>query len=136
MAYIEVFLFLLLAVAVITDLRSDKIPNWLILIGSIVGIWMTDHFFKSISVFIFIILIFFPLFRIGALGAGDVKSIAMISFYLTLAQLLEAVFYAFLLASAFSVCKILYYRSFQQRKIHLALPIFLGVLISIGGSYL
>lgn len=138
MTNIVILLFLLLSVAVITDHRSDKIPNLLIIVGMVIGIVTTNHFFESISSFLFIILIFFPLFCIGALGAGDIKCIAMISFYLTQQQLLWAVFYTFLLASVFSVCKIIFYRSFEVRKskVHLAVPILLGTLISVGGTYL
>lgn len=135
---IVILLFLLLAAAVVTDLRSNRIPNWLIIMGLIMGIATTNHFIESISVFIFIILIFFPAFTIGALGAGDIKCIAMISFYLTRQEMLWALFYTFLTAAGYSVCKILYYRSFQVRKskVRLAVFLFAGTLISVGGTYL
>jgi len=135
---IVVLLFLLLAVAVITDLCSNKIPNPLIIAGVIIGIITTNHLFESIFVFIFCILIFFPAFKIGALGAGDIKCIAMMSFYLTRHELLWALFYTFLTAAIYSICKILYYRSFQIRKskIRLAFFLFIGTLISVGGTYL
>ena len=138
MTAIEAFLILLLAIAVITDLRSDKIPNLLILTGMAVGMVTTNHLLESISNFVFIILIFFPLFRIGALGAGDIKCIAMMSFYLTGGQLLWALFCSFLVAAAYSIWKILCYRSLEVRKskIHLAVPLLLGTLISVGGTYL
>jgi len=135
---IVILLFLLLAAAVVTDLRSNRIPNWLIIMGLIMGIATTNHFIESISVFIFIILIFFPAFTIGALGAGDIKCIAMMSFYLTRQEMLWALFYTFLTAAGYSVCKILYYRSFQvrKRKVRLAVFLFAGTLISVGGTYL
>ena len=135
---IVILLFLLLALAVITDLRSNRIPNWLIVIGLVMGIVTTNHFVESISVFIFIILIFFPAFKIGALGAGDIKCIAVMSFYLTPQQMLWTLFYAFLTAAGYAVCKILYYRSLQVRKskIRLALFLFVGTFISVGGTYL
>ena len=138
MTNIVILLYLLLAVAVITDLRSNKIPNLLVLTGTVIGIITTNHFIESISVFIFIILIFFPAFKIGALGAGDIKCIAMMSFYVTRQELLWALFYAFLAAAGYSVCKILYYRSFQVRKskVRLAFFLFVGTLISMGGTYL
>ena len=138
MTAIDVFLFLLLAAAVITDLRSDKIPNWLIIIGLVVGIRRTDLFIKNIFICIFIILIFFPVFRVGALGAGDIKCFAMLSFYLTFSQLIAAVFFTFIFAAIFSICRIIHDHSFLsgKKKVHLALPIFLGVFISFGGTYL
>lgn len=135
---IVILLFLLLAVAVFTDLRSNKIPNQLIIIGLVFGITTTDQFIESISVFLFIILIFFPAFKIRALGAGDIKCMAMMSFYLTRQELLWALFYAFFLAAGCSVCKIFYYRTLQVRKskVRLAFFLFLGALISVGGTYL
>ena len=135
---IVVLLFLLLAVAVVMDLRSSKIPNLLIITGLVLGLITTNHIIESISVSLFIILIFFPAFKIGALGAGDIKCIAMMSFYLTRYELLWAMFYAFLTAAVYSICKIVYYRSFQIRKskVRLAFFLFMGTLISVGGTYL
>ena len=120
------------------DLRSNKIPNLLIVFGMIIGIVTTNHLFESISVFVFCILIFFPAFKIGALGAGDIKCIAMMSFYLTRQELLWALFYAFLSAVGYSACKIIYYRTLQIRKTKVRLAFFLlvGALISVGGTYL
>lgn len=137
MTGIDVFLLLLLAIAVITDMQSSRIPNGLVLTGLAVGIWTTNYLSRSISICIFSILIFFPLFLIGALGAGDIKCMAMMSFYLSPQQLLMAIFYAFLTAAVFSIYKMLRSRLIQRKnKIQLALPIFLGVLISVGGTYL
>lgn len=138
MTYIVSLLLLLLAVAVITDLRSNKIPNLLIVIGLVIGIVTTNHFFSSISIFVLSILIFFPAYKIGALGAGDIKCIAMMSFYLTQQELLWTLFYSFLTAAGYAVCKMAYYRSYQMRenKIRLAFFLFLGTLISVGGAYL
>ena len=137
MTGIEFFLLLLLAIAVITDTLSSRIPNGLILIGLAAGIWTTNHLSKSISIFIFSILIFFPLFLFGALGAGDIKCLAMMSFYLLPEQLLMTMFYTFLLATLLSIFKMLKNRTFSKKiKIQLALPMFFGVLISVGGTYL
>lgn len=119
-------------------MQTGKIPNWLILFGLTVGIWMTDHFIQNILLVLLIILIFFPLFCIGAIGAGDVKAIAVLCFYLQAEQLISAIFYALILGAAYGICKMLHQYSFSQKnnKIHLAPFICLGVLISIGGTYL
>lgn len=137
MTGIEFFLLLLLAIAVITDTLSSRIPNILILIGLAAGIWTTNHLSRSISICIFSILIFFPLFLVGALGAGDIKCLAMMSFYLLPEQLLMTTFYTFLLAAIFSIFKMIKIHIFSKKlKVQLALPMFLGVLISVGGTYL
>lgn len=138
MTNIEVCLFLFLAVAVITDLKSNRIPNWLLLIGLVVGLLTTEHLIESILGSFLIILIFFPLFRLGVLGAGDIKCMAMISLYLTQQRLWSALVYTFLLAAGIAVYYIFhsYYFHVSKKKVHLAVPIFLGTLISVGGAYL
>jgi len=135
---IAIVLLLLLAVAVVTDLKSNKIPNLLTVSGMVLGLITTNHFIESISLFLFIILIFFPAFTIGALGAGDIKCIAMMSFYLTRQELLLTLFYAFLAAAGYGVCKMVYYKSLDSRKSRIRLAFFLlvGTLISVGGTYL
>lgn len=135
---IVILLLLLLAIAVITDLCSNKIPNLLIVTGLVIGMITSNHFIENISVSLFIILIFFPVFKIGALGAGDIKCIAMMSFYITRQELMWALFYTFLTAAVYSVGKIVYYHSFQIRKskVRLAFFLFMGTLISVGGTYL
>ena len=137
MTDIVFILLLLLAIAVITDTSGSRIPNSLILIGLAAGIWTTNHLSKSISICIFSILIFSPLFLVGALGAGDIKCLAMMSFYLLPEQLLMTTFYTFLLAALFSIYALFKKRIFSRKcKIQLALPMFFGVLISVGGTYL
>lgn len=138
MTDIVILLFLLLAVAVVTDLYSNKIPNLLIITGLVMGIITTNHFIENISVSLLIILIFFPAFKIGALGAGDIKCIAMMSFYMSRQELLWALFYTFLTAAVYSVGKIVYYHSLhiRKRKVRLAFFLFVGTLISVGGTYL
>lgn len=121
-----------------TDIQTGKIPNWLILSGLAVGIWTTDYFFQDILLVLFTILIFLPFFLLGTIGAGDIKAIAVLCFYLTAEQLAVAVFYAFLLGAVYGIYKSLRTRFVFQgmNKIPLAPFICLGVLISIGGTYL
>ena len=78
-----VFLVILLFVAVFTDFRSGKIPNLLILMGSMAGIVMGQQVCCHVLQALFVILLFFPFYLIRALGAGDIKCIAMSSLYLT-----------------------------------------------------
>lgn len=150
-------------------MHSDKIPNWLIVVGIFVGTMTTNDFLGSILSFFVVCLCFFPFFAIGALGAGDIKCIAMTGFYLHADQLVKAIFYIFTIAAVFSLLKIIsnkflqekiahffsyLWRSFRSRTffpyetefsdnetinnhtIHLALPIFLGVFLSVGGTFL
>lgn len=138
-----IFLVILLSVAVFTDYKTGKIPNLLIIVGSITGIAVgqppSDYLLRAIL----IILLFFPFYLIKALGAGDIKCFSMIALYLDTEQLLSAILYTFLIAALWSVFIILinYFpkkeiKSLRCITIHLAFPILMGVLISIGGDLL
>ena len=166
MRQITVFLYILLLIAVCTDLKKGKIPNYIIIIGITTGIFTTDNLTESMIQSILITLILFPLFSIKALGAGDIKCIAMTGFYLDTGQFIKSIQICFIIAGIFSFLKIfqiICQKSFREKiyhfffclkffligqknllfetlspdtspntknTIHLALPIFLGVLIS------
>ncbi len=59
---------------------------------------MGDNLLEKIPIAILIILSLFPFYQIGAIGAGDIKCLAMINFYLTFDQFLKAVFFSFFIA--------------------------------------
>ncbi|HWZ48645.1 MAG TPA: A24 family peptidase [Herbaspirillum sp.] len=78
-------IFLLLTAAVV-DYRSHRIPNWLVLSGMLFGViynlafppfphvnvlWPLEGMVMGFSVFL-------PLYLLGAMGAGDVKLMAMV----------------------------------------------------------
>lgn len=136
-----IFLVILLSVAVFTDWKSGRIPNFLILIGIVAGILTGQPPGNRIPGAIFVIIIFFPFYLMRALGAGDIKCIACVFLYLTTEQFLSMILYTFLTAAVMSVLKIIYLR-FQNREdislhtltIHLAFPILAGVLLSTGGD--
>ena len=138
-----IFLLILLLAAVFTDWKMEKIPNLLILTGSIAGIVLGQPPGKRILQALFVIVFFFPFYWLRALGAGDIKCIAMTTLYLTADQLLSTVLYTFLTAAVVSVLKMIRMK-FQKKEIkslrcltiHLAFPIFTGVLISTGGDLL
>lgn len=165
---IVVFLCTLLLISVYTDLKSDRIPNELIVIGIIGGflsIQSWDMFWTRLFQVLVIFLLLFPFFSVGLMGAGDIKCICMTGMYFDTGQFASAIAYSFFIAAFFSLCKwiqsycskeriahfLIYlrhsflcrnlfpYESENRNKnttIHLALPIFLGVLTSIGGTYL
>ncbi len=78
-----------LAVASVTDLRDRTVPNWLsataMTAGASLSILTGDLFLRLpvyISTILFVLLIAYVLFRIGALGGGDAKillAVAIIS---------------------------------------------------------
>lgn len=104
---------------------------------------MTEHLSDSILRAVFVMIVFFPFYLVKALGAGDIKCIAMVSLYLTSGQLWQTILFTFLIAAVLSMIKIIHVKFRYKNKtalhnltIHLAFPIFMGVLLSIGGDLL
>ena len=143
MTKIVAFLYGILLVSVFTDTIKGKIPNRLILIGSIVGILGTHELWSQLIQAFAVFLLLFTFFAGGVIGAGDVKCICMIGLYLEQELYITSILSSFFIAALFSVFILLQDLIFTKSKalqrkhtIHLALPIFLGVLISTGGTYL
>jgi prepilin peptidase CpaA len=83
-------LFLLLLVAAVYDARTRRIPNWLTVSGAIYGIAYVTAFppvmhgtiLFPLGGLIVGFLIFLPLYLVRAMGAGDVKLLAMAGAFL------------------------------------------------------
>ncbi len=83
-------LFLLLVMASISDYRIYKIPNWLTLGGVVFGLaYNTVFSFRSHGGFLWALgglslgfVIMLPLYALKAMGAGDVKLMAMVGSFL------------------------------------------------------
>lgn len=164
-------LCLLLAIACRYDYRKRRIPNRLILIMLIVG-WVYVLFSGGAGeVILFpakstcVMLLLYPLFKIGALGAGDVKLYGVCAGYLPPGKFLYFLFFSLLFAAVFSLIKMLKERNAAERiaylceymtevvlsgnirmyiedekerraaGICLAGPIFCSILLCLGGVY-
>jgi prepilin peptidase CpaA len=88
--------FVVLIIATFTDLRSRRIPNWLVLpflvAGLIVPAWLHgwSGFGQSMEGFGLGALIYSILFWLGGMGMGDVKLVAAIGAWIGPSQLLLA----------------------------------------------
>lgn len=87
-------LYFLLALVVLQDCRTRRIPNKIVIPGAIAAIFMHTFlpsgsgffgepfgglgFFGSVGGFATGLLLFFPIYALRAMGAGDVKMLAMI----------------------------------------------------------
>src|SRR5690348_13114929 len=75
----KIALVLLVLTAAFWDLRWRKIPNWLVLSGLIVGFALNGFLFEWQGVKLAALglgiafAVYFPLYLIRAMGAGDVK---------------------------------------------------------------
>ncbi len=76
---VQIMLLLLVSVAAVFDVRSRRIPNWLVLTGLVLGValntilsgWSGTK--SSLGGAGLAFLIYFPLYLLRAMGAGDVK---------------------------------------------------------------
>jgi prepilin peptidase CpaA len=75
----QVLLLLLVLSAGLSDLRSRRIPNWLVLAGLLLGIGLNTFLYGTAGLWIALkgaglaLAIYFPLFALRAMGAGDAK---------------------------------------------------------------
>lgn len=76
---VKVLLTVLVIVAAIYDIRSRRIPNWLVTAGTVVGVALNGFLFEFDGVRLSLLgiglalLVYIPLFALRAMGAGDVK---------------------------------------------------------------
>lgn len=81
---LQVVLLLLVGVTAIYDLRFRRIPNWTVLAGLVLGIGLNAFLFEWAGVRTSLLglglafAIYFPLYLLRGMGAGDVKLMAAV----------------------------------------------------------
>ena len=74
----------MVAIAAVYDIRFRRIPNWLVLTGLVLGLGLNTFLFRwpgaraSLLGIGLAFLIYFPLYLLRGMGAGDVKLMAAI----------------------------------------------------------
>lgn len=123
----------------LTDIKSGKIYNKIIIPGFFLGLLyclaeggvygLTAGLLRSLMFF----AVMFPLYYfVKGLGAGDVKLFMALAPYLTFDECVSLTVLSFFLAGGIAVAKLIIKR-FRARTIHFALPVFLGLIIIMGG---
>lgn len=162
---------ILLLFVCISDCKSAKIPNFLIILIFITGLICRcrSEAYMGLVTYVkgclLIFLITYPLFKIGAVGAGDVKLFAVTSGYLSGREILCFMIYTLLFSAFLAVIKILRERNGRERLnyffsyvtevarqgkfslycqddskkehagIYISIPVFLSILLHMGGVY-
>ena len=88
---ILVVLVLLLSAAAVSDFYRGKIPNILIVIGCCYGmvrLLYHQDILRALPGIIFPVTVLFPLYKIGTIGAGDIKLLSMLGFYFSFMETL------------------------------------------------
>lgn len=123
-------LFIVLAVAAAMDLLFDKIYNEWILISVAAGLsyaaWQRGGYgiLSAVIAMAVPVMLLYPLFRIGALGAGDVKLLAAAGCFLTVRETIICLGISLFLGAVLSLLKMLAERNFIQRMKYLLSYIF------------
>ena len=123
---ILIILVLLSLLAAVTDFYKRKIPNFLILTGCCYGLIRMIYYrdiLESVPGILFPIIVLFPLYKIGVIGAGDIKLFSMIGFYFTFMETLFCIFTAFVLGAVFAMISMIHYENFTQRIVTFFTPI-------------
>ena len=116
-----VALLVLLIGAVVWDLSKTQIPNVIIVSGLIIGIFYRvlcmeeRNYFALLLGIIIPVLLFFPLFLIRAMGAGDIKLFAVTGTFFTIGENLKCIVLAIMLGGVFALIKVLFYRNLRER---------------------
>lgn len=119
LTYCQSVLLLLLLLSALADLKTDRIPNGFIFLGMIIGISgsilsgreLSDILASVLPAF----LLMYPLYKIGALGAGDVKLFVMIGSFLTVGEALSILTGAFVIGAGFSLIKLAAEKNGRER---------------------
>lgn len=125
--------------AAISDLCTGKIRNRLILLGLTLGFMITvyEKGVRSIPLWFFQIyipvILFFLAFRIGGLGAGDIKLFSVIAGFLTIEEWWICIVAAFVSGAVICAVKILFAKKMRDpHRIHFSIPILAGYLYYLG----
>lgn len=164
-------LCILLSAVCLWDYCTDRIPNRMILWIFLYGIWyrcrdgggrgLADY----LIICIIVCLIFWFFFKIGALGAGDVKLFSVAAGYLSGRTAVRYLMISLLIAAMISLMKIITEHNARERAgylysyltgvlssgqwslyldnlsdarpvgVHMTGPALLGILLHVGGVY-
>lgn len=114
-------IFVFLLIACYQDYKHGKIRNWLIYAGFIWSIYQRWILYGPkgliglVEGILCVFIITYPLFKLGMLGAGDVKLFAVCAGSMGLKEGLIFLGCTFLAAAVLSLIKMLYHRNFLQR---------------------
>lgn len=86
------------------------------------------------------VILLYLLFRMRALGAGDIKLFSVTGSFMTAEQLMRVIIYSFVIAAVLGMGKALYLhwghrgrRKEKYTKIHFSIAILLAVIFTEGG---
>ena len=109
----------MLLLATLADLKSDRIPNGFVALGIVIGVLCSlrygSNIRHSVISMLLAVLLLYPLFKIGALGAGDVKIFMMIGSFIGVKELLMVLVMSFVIGALCALIKLLSEHNGRER---------------------
>ncbi len=131
---------LILLTAAATDVRKGKIPNVLPVlllfiffgietVSFVLGnpIYQAEELYEKITVMLLVFFFLYPFFKIGRLGAGDIKLICTSLLFVEFE--LQYVFLIFAIGGVAGIVGIV--RKKKNFKVHLGLPILMSFCLAV-----
>lgn len=128
------------AVSAATDLCVGKIYNIVTVPGFCLGALLTVQgtgaagFLDILCAAGFTVLVLFPFYRAGGLGAGDIKLLAAVSAYLPAKEYLCCFAGAFVIGAAAGIAGLVMTKGCKH-TLHFAVPVAVSVLLHLAGLY-
>lgn len=107
------------------DIREQRIPNWWCVCACVCGLWVTwqsappgEGLWPAvfyIARILAVTAVWFPLFHLRMMGAGDIKLMALIAGYMGFKTGARVVLYGFIIGAVLAFLKMLIYRNLYQR---------------------
>lgn len=113
-----------LFVAVLWDFYKGKIPNILILSAAVAGVIHLNCNYGMEAVLFHIpgillpLILLFPLYKIGTLGAGDIKLFSLLGIYFSFMETVVCIFTAFIIGAMISFIALLWRRNLRERMVY------------------
>ena len=135
-------LILLLTAAAVSDYRTHRIPNWLALSGAVFGLIYNTvlppfphaGFFFALGGLGLGLLLFLPLYLLRAMGAGDVKLLAMVGAFLGPKETFYAALASMIVGGVISILYVLARGTALRMWRNLTSLLQLGFLGAMSGS--
>lgn len=112
-------MLLLLLLSALADLKTDRIPNGFLLLGTACGIAGSILSGRGVSSIlasvVLAFLLLYPLYMTGALGAGDVKLFVLIGCFQRAGELMAILAGAFVIGAGFSLIKLAVEKNGRER---------------------
>lgn len=121
MIYYQYPLILLLIAAVVMDFRFSRIYNGWIVLGILLGLLLRmignggHGIYDAAAAMLLSFCILYPIYKIGALGAGDVKLFVMIGSFVSAGRAFQFIVVSFIIAAVFSIIKMKSEGNFGER---------------------